>query len=426
MNLSKTRIIYFNRFSYLRNDLQFFKELHKVYHLDFHRQKTKFDEWNLGNPHISSPTHNMFWTPRLDRANALTCTAFGLEYPTTRDMIAPGTAQSNSSKSLSVPPLHQNQLQRLSLYLQLRHPMDHDLGNGKDHAGKVVSPKDHYLTENTIIIFHPMTNSSLSGELLPGDEPWHQLVEDVNSTKSDADHPIALAVIRLLFESVSSRWDDYILSMHKDIIGLEEKIYQNPAEDAQSTALWNISRQILQAERLLTSHIQLLETLQDRLAFLITFESQQSTDWLKQHIEEYQRLGTLIEEVLKKPNEHLIDLMYKSVSIRDARQSLELNNSLWRLSWITFIFLPLTFLVGFFGMNVDTFQQNPSLKWYFIAVVPLMVFVLLAWLATRQWMRKDVNLLQAMRKAFSLRSGNLKAESPAWCWHPEAQISARL
>ena len=55
--------------------------------------------------------------------------------------------------------------------------------------------------------------------------------------------------------------------------------------------------------------------------------------------------------------------MYKSVSIRDARKSVELNTSLWRLSWITFIFLPLTFLVGFFGMNVDTFHSNPSIKW---------------------------------------------------------------
>ena len=354
----------------------------------------------------------MFWTPQLDRANAITRTAFGLEYPTKRDMAGPGPVPINISRET---PVDNDQLQRLSVYLQLRHPMDHNLGNGKDHTGKVVSPMEYYLTENTMIIFHPTTNSSLSGELLPGDEPWHQLVEDVNSTKADADHPIALAVIRLLFESVSSRWDDYILSMHKDIIALEEKIYHNPAEDAQSTALWNISRQILQAERLLTSHIQLLETIQARLAFLITFESQQSTDWLKQNIEEYQRLGTLIEEVLKKPNQHIIDLMYKSVSIRDARQSLDLSNSLWRLSWITFIFLPLTFLVGFFGMNVDIFQQYPSLKWYFVAVVPLMVFVLLAWLATRQWMRKDVNLLQAMRKAFRLRPGKLEAKPPDWC-----------
>jgi Mg2+ and Co2+ transporter CorA len=63
--------------------------------------------------------------------------------------------------------------------------------------------------------------------------------------------------------------------------------------------------------------------------------------------------------------------MYKSVSIRDSRQSLELNASLWRLSWITFIFLPLTFLVGFFGMNVGMFEHYPSVKYYFISAIPL-------------------------------------------------------
>ena len=63
--------------------------------------------------------------------------------------------------------------------------------------------------------------------------------------------------------------------------------------------------------------------------------------------------------------------MYKSVAIRDTRLSLELNASLWRLSWITFIFLPLTFLSGFFGMNVDLFADEPSIKWYFVAAAVL-------------------------------------------------------
>lgn len=76
--------------------------------------------------------------------------------------------------------------------------------------------------------------------------------------------------------------------------------------------------------------------------------------------------------------------MYKSVSIRDARLSLELNTSLWRLSWITFVFLPLTFLVGFFGMNVDIFRGFPSAKWYFISAAPFMVFVFLAWLVFKR------------------------------------------
>jgi Mg2+ and Co2+ transporter CorA len=63
--------------------------------------------------------------------------------------------------------------------------------------------------------------------------------------------------------------------------------------------------------------------------------------------------------------------MYKSVTIRDSKQSLELNASLWRLSWITFIFLPLTFLVGAFGMNIEELRNYPSIKWYFVFAVPL-------------------------------------------------------
>ena len=71
--------------------------------------------------------------------------------------------------------------------------------------------------------------------------------------------------------------------------------------------------------------------------------------------------------------------MYKSVGIRDSRHGLQLNTSMWRLSWVTFIFLPLTFTVGFFGMNVDTFTNNPSIKWYFIVAIAMMAVVLLGW-----------------------------------------------
>ncbi|KAK4226545.1 hypothetical protein QBC38DRAFT_456206, partial [Podospora fimiseda] len=76
---------------------------------------------------------------------------------------------------------------------------------------------------------------------------------------------------------------------------------------------------------------------------------------------------TRIGEQLVLPTNNLLDMLYKSIAIRDSRLSLELNASLWRLSWIRFIFLPLTFLSGFFGMNVDVFANSPSIKWYFIA-----------------------------------------------------------
>lgn len=76
---------------------------------------------------------------------------------------------------------------------------------------------------------------------------------------------------------------------------------------------------------------------------------QTEDNWLESSNADMERISDLIQEDLVKPTANLADLMYKSVEIRDSRHGLQLNTSMWRLSWITFIFLPLTFIVGFFG-----------------------------------------------------------------------------
>lgn len=106
---------------------------------------------------------------------------------------------------------------------------------------------------------------------------------------------------------------------------------------------------------------------------------QTEANWLESNSADMERISALIQEDLVKPTANLADLMYKSVGIRDSRHGLQLNTSMWRLSWITFIFLPLTFMVGFFGMNVDVFSNDPSIKWYFIVAVPMMAIVFIAW-----------------------------------------------
>lgn len=106
-------------------------------------------------------------------------------------------------------------------------------------------------------------------------------------------------------------------------------------------------------------------------------------EWIALSAEEFDKVATSVSEDLIKPTSNLSDMMYKSVEIRDSRLGLQLDASMWRLSWITFIFLPLTFISGFFGMNVDVFskdEDNPELKWYFIVTVPLMLCVVLFWL----------------------------------------------
>jgi hypothetical protein len=110
--------------------------------------------------------------------------------------------------------------------------------------------------------------------------------------------------------------------------------------------------------------------------------------WLGSVPEELEKLTGNWDRDIIAPTSGLSDLMYKSVGIRDARHSLQLGLSMWRLSWITFIFLPLTFTVGFFGMNVSTFSENPPIKWWFVVSIPVLALVLILWYGVKHSLSK--------------------------------------
>ena len=84
---------------------------------------------------------------------------------------------------------------------------------------------------------------------------------------------------------------------------------------------------------------------------------------------------------------------------------------MWRLSWITFIFLPLTFLVGFFGMNVDIFSNYPSIKWYFVAAVPFMLCALGLWYLVKRGMEGEGRTI-GMRGVYENFFQDLSVEAP--------------
>ena len=260
-------------------------------------------------------------------------------------------------------------LQRLSVFIQLKKTIDPtaELGSG-------VKVRQPFTLDNSVIIFDSKYKGPPAGEFIPDSRAWQQLHDDLES----AQNPILSGTIQLIFDTIADKWGDYILFMHNYVVALEEIIYDQPADDGRAPTLWSISKQLLQAERLMKFHVLLLENVQEDLIDLT--ENRSSPDWLRQNLSEFNRLSSEVEETLKKPVAQMVDLvgqrlfrvfdranawlqMYKSISIRDARQSLELNTSMWRLSWITFIFLPLTFLAGIFGMNVSELKADPPLKW---------------------------------------------------------------
>ncbi|KAK8880066.1 metal ion transmembrane transporter [Apiospora arundinis] len=193
---------------------------------------------------------------------------------------------------------------------------------------------------------------------------------------------------------VAQRWSGLIRSSQVHYARFEKEIFSNPESEASGEELWRLSSHWNVYNRLFTLHIHMVDYLEARALRFLQGCWEDRTNG-KDSMGEVKVFGgvpksivagqTELMQGLVNPTMNMLDMIYKRVAIRDARQSLMLNESLWRLSWITFIFLPLTFITGIFGMNVDTFSDNPSIKWWFIVAVPLMVLVLLGWFAFRHF-----------------------------------------
>ncbi|OKL63593.1 hypothetical protein UA08_02012 [Talaromyces atroroseus] len=251
----------------------------------------------------------------------------------------------------------------------------------------------NYDNGNVIIIFDNSFSGSFDDTLIPARRElecrWRRLpfllafesrdpIED-DDNADNADAKLALncskSILSDIFKALAMNWAVFLDHAVTHMNILEDKVYDRPDDESRAPELWVNSSAWLKVEKLVNVHISVMQEMKARLHEL-TDDVDSEDNWLEDSPGDFERLTNMVTEDLTKPTESLISLLYQSVSIRDSRHSLELGLSMWRLSWITFVFLPLTFIVGFFGMNVDTFQNNPSIKWYFIAAIPFMVGVI--------------------------------------------------
>ncbi|KAL8631978.1 hypothetical protein Q9189_002242 [Teloschistes chrysophthalmus] len=289
--------------------------------------------------------------------------------------------------------------QRLSCYIQHKEPPSDvpgypDIENPYDANGSSKDPHEYFPrletldNGNAIILFENSCSGSIDDTMITARQQWESrwrrlpfyLAYESHDVSNDSTMALECMKIILadVWTSVTQSWDDLIELSNVHVDCLQDRIYEQPADETRAPELWKNASNWLKLERLVNIHTNVVKEMQNNLQELAS-DTTVENDWLDKCPGDMERIGILVQEDLVKPTDSLNDLMYKSVEIRDSRHSLQLNTSMWRLSWITFIFLPLTFIVGFFGMNVDTFSGNPSIKWYFVSAVPLMTIVLILW-----------------------------------------------
>ncbi|KAF2083625.1 hypothetical protein K490DRAFT_151, partial [Saccharata proteae CBS 121410] len=293
-------------------------------------------------------------------------------------------------------------VQRVSVYMQRRDEDEIGEGGGAEGNGNAVastvgsesngmnrrevSRKELYAAGNAIVIFEHSQSNSIEDTLVSArgeiELRWRRLLfylkRDQIRTDDDLASECIDSILKDVLKALAISWEKYLRACETHVSILEDKIYDSPADESRAPELWLNSFLWLKVEKLMYLHIDIIKEIRAMMKEFM-FDRDTGEEWLSSTPEDFDRLANTIQEDLVKPTSNLSDMMYKSVEIRDSRQSLQLGVSMWRLSWITFIFLPLTFIVGFFGMNVDTFSDDPSIKWYFISAVPLMLLVFFFW-----------------------------------------------
>ncbi|KAI4671461.1 uncharacterized protein J4E88_009126 [Alternaria novae-zelandiae] len=222
---------------------------------------------------------------------------------------------------------------------------------------------------NTIILFENSVTGSVKDTLIGArqelESRWRRLSFYLPMEENDETLTAECMdfILQDVFKALSYNWQKFLAVCETHVGILEDKIYENPADESRAPELWKNSAQWLKVERLIYIHVDVIKEMVTHLHDLAGADPKESSDqpWLGSVPDELDKLTGQWERDVILPTTALSDLMYKSVGIRDARHSLQLG------------------LIGFFGMNVSTFSENPPLKWWFIVSIPVLVIVLILW-----------------------------------------------
>ena len=282
------------------------QSLTELFHANFGRSRTTFLDWSTGpdydtdaneavidastslktpsnpepsNSKVAVPAgQTAFWKPVLDPSSRMVRIAFGMEYMVSNTTSVKATKRlprkriqhTTSDLEEDGPRTPESLCQRLSVYLQLKRDSEDESENLAASGGAGDGTKKGLSERNTMIVYDSMNSEVVTDQLVVGREPWQELANGGTlagpRSKSDA---FAVATMLLLFDAVAGKWADDIFRMEDFVSALAEDIYDDPANDEPASILWTVSKEVLKAERLLKSHLHLLETIQGDLRHAI-------------------------------------------------------------------------------------------------------------------------------------------------------------
>ncbi len=249
----------------------------------------------------------------------------------------------------------------------------HAVQLGEDCALKQIE-LDIFLGNNYLVTIH--------SEQLPAlTRLWDQVEKtaDLNYMHS-ADR-----VLYHLFDKITTDATLVVEKMDDALDELEHEVYTQPRRD-QLTKLFRMRRTVLQLRRIFGSQREAMNRLaRDSLA-IIHAEGRVYFRDIYDHLVRMHELTDGLREMASGALESHISVT-----------SYRMNEVMKTLTVVTALFMPLTFVTGFFGMNFFADQYNVnnpfSPNWLFAVSMAIMILippVMLVWMARRGWLRTQL------------------------------------
>ena len=133
-----------------------------------------------------------------------------------------------------------------------------------------------------------------------------------------------------------------------------------------------------------TKHI-LYHSIQKTQRVLDSIRNAQHPSWLKDESESGHRKAGIAAKNLEQDFLHLLSraktlhqrttdaiaVLMSSISISESQKAIEQAERVGRLTFLAFVFVPLSFTTSIFGMNIIEWKEGVALKWWFALMIPV-------------------------------------------------------
>jgi len=184
-----------------------------------------------------------------------------------------------------------------------------------------------------------------------------------------------LSVVALMSERVAQRYGKVLLDLEQRLDLIEDELFDSPT-DTLMKELVGYNTSLRKMHRILAYHVNVFNGLRQQLSKTNHHQHDQFND-IYAIIERFSSLSTVYQDVIT-------DLIEAYISLNGHR----LNQIMKVLTIVTVIFVPLTLLVGIYGMNFENMPELKSQHGYYIllSVMSGIAFMMLYLFRRVRWL----------------------------------------